>query len=184
MYVIIDTETTGLDPVKHAMISVGFVFKPDLNKDYIAAQKEFKMNPGTYSIDKRALTVNGYTEEEIKSWPDRAKTIESIKKMIENWGLAYDKMTPVGHNYLFDRGFLLQILPTHFYEVYFSYHYMDTMNVANFFNLVKPGFSKGVSLGALREKYNVPHDGAHSALADALATAEVMKGLINEVELR
>lgn len=184
MYIVIDTETTGLDPVANALIAVGFVLKPDLNKDYVAAKMEFKMNPGTYTVDPSALKANGYTEEEIRSWPDRAKTIETIKTAIEAWGLACDKMMPVGHNYLFDRGFLLQILPGHFYKCYFDYHYHDTMNIANFLNLVRPGFSQGVSLSSLRTKYGISHEGAHTALKDAEDTALVMKELINEVELR
>ena len=184
MFIIIDTETTGFDPFSNALISVGMVLKPDLRDDYIATKMEFKMNAGTYAIEPSALKHNKLTVEEIALWPDRKKTTETMVKAIESWGLACNKMIPVGHNYLFDRQFLLQVFSKDFYEGYFDYHYQDTMNVANFLNLIKPGFSRGVSLQALRDKYKITHEGAHTALADALATAEVMKGLLNDVEIR
>lgn len=181
MYVSIDTETTGLDPVRHALISVAFVFKPDLRKDYIAAQMEFKMNPGTFEIDPKALAVNGYTEEEIRTWPDRKKTAETIDDMLLEWGKAYGKLKPVGQNYQFDRGFLLQIMPFYRYNSVFDYHYLDTMVVGDFLNLTGMITTAGTSLNSFRDFYGFPREGAHTALKDAFDTIEILGRMLDEI---
>jgi DNA polymerase-3 subunit epsilon len=182
MFCIFDTETGGLDPKKHALLTVAFVMKPDLDKEYIACKQEFRMNPGEYEVTDGALAVNGYTREEIAGWPDRVKTTESIRRFLEDWG-RMGKFEPVGHNLAFDKGFLLQVLPEHFYNTYFNHRFLDSMIVTNFLNLARPGFSEGSSLKHLRAKYGIELAGSHEATKDAVDTAEVMRRLIQEVKV-
>lgn len=182
MYCIFDTETGGLDPEKHALLTVAFVMKPDLDKDYVACVQEFRMNPGEYEVTDGALKVNGYTREEIATWPDREETAESIKRFLEDWG-RMGAFIPAGHNLIFDKGFLLQVIPEHFYNTYFNHRFQDSMIVTNFLNLARPGFSSGSSLQALREKFGIEEEGAHEATKDALDTAEVMRRLIQELKV-
>lgn len=67
--IILDIETTGLDPLKHSMVSLGAV-------DYDTGEEfygECRVTPGRV-IDSFALGVNGFTEaqclDETKELPD------------------------------------------------------------------------------------------------------------------
>jgi DNA polymerase III epsilon subunit-like protein len=178
MYAIIDTETTGLDPEKHAVISVRAVIKSDLREDYALARAEFKINPKGFAIDPKALEVNGYTEEEINSWPDRVEVIPRIWDFFSKFA----KATPVGHNYPFDQSFLTrQVFGRDIYDKFFNYRMIDTASLALALNIARPGFSAGTSLNALREKFKVSNVGAHTALVDAESTAVIIKELLYEI---
>ena len=64
-YLIIDTETTGLDASKHEMLAFGAVVVVD---GRIVETLELKIKPARIeNADKKALEVNGYTE---RAWRD------------------------------------------------------------------------------------------------------------------
>lgn len=98
--IIIDVETTGTDPQKHSILSIGAVNSNDTSKQFY---EECRMWEGAH-IDENALTVNGFSSEdaELESKQSEAELIHDFL----TWVDLQDEITPAGLNPLFDLGFL------------------------------------------------------------------------------
>lgn len=73
-----DIETTGLDPDRHGIISMGLY-------EYTSLQY-WTMNPGDVEYDPKALEVNGWTEEQARQNPNYSD--EAIALNVYNQFLA------------------------------------------------------------------------------------------------
>lgn len=105
--IIVDVETTGVHPEKHAILSIGAV-------DFSHPEKQFYeecyiwegaqvMQEGEEGLNG-ALLINGFTEENI-----RDKNKNSQKEIIEKfyaWVQTCEEQTFAGQNISFDLGFL------------------------------------------------------------------------------
>ena len=104
--IVLDIETTGLDPEKHAILSIGALdFSNPENQFYeecyIWEGAECMQATETY---KAALEVNGFTEEQIQ---DKSKN--SSKQIIEkfsHWIQSCEEHTFAGQNPYFDLLFI------------------------------------------------------------------------------
>lgn len=98
--IVVDVETTGLDPQKHSIVSIGAV-------DFYAPSYQFYTEciiyPGA-EISERALEINGFTEEQLYD-PTKPNLEQAINEFIEWTEKAVDK-TFAGENPAFDRDFL------------------------------------------------------------------------------
>lgn len=98
--IVVDVETTGIDPKRHSIVSIGAVdFSNPENQFY----QECRIWDGA-EIDEEALKINGFSEEDIKSHDKitEKELINNFLQWIENIG---DK-TIAGENPSFDRDFL------------------------------------------------------------------------------
>lgn len=103
MFVILDTETTGLYPYKgHEMISfAGIKTDKDLNEIDRLVVKIHPKRPDR--IDPEARRINGYHQNR---WRDAI----SQKDAIEQIASFMSGCVPVAHNWAFDRAFLFSTL--------------------------------------------------------------------------
>ena len=98
--IVVDVETTGLNPQKHSIISIGAIdfLKPE-NQFY----EECKIWKGA-EIMQEALKINGFSEQEVKNF--NKNSLETIIKRFLSWVGDIEDKTFAGENPSFDRDFL------------------------------------------------------------------------------
>src|SRR3989344_1162718 len=98
--IIVDVETTGLDPIKNSIVSIGAIaFSKPENQFY----QECRIFEGA-EISVVALKINGFSLEQIKDI-NKKQLKDTIKEFIDWLNKSNDK-TIAGHNPFFDRDFL------------------------------------------------------------------------------
>lgn len=101
-YIYLDTETGGLFPAVHALLSIGAVAP---NGDSFHRFITVESQPGK-SVDPEAVKVNGYTPEE---WARRgALPLAVVIEDLREWLAGYPGLPIVAHHEGFDRGFLME----------------------------------------------------------------------------
>lgn len=183
----IDCETTGTDPMKHDIIEISIV-PLDSNLKPIQTIMPFCMllQPGRpQNIKQSATRIHGHTRAELeRDGIEPMKAADLFDEWFERLKLPFGKrIVPLAHNWPFDRSFIKQWLGEEHFNQYFSALYRDTMVAAQYFNdraafhAEKVPFNK-VNLSYLASELEIPHERAHSALADCLVTAQVYKKLM------
>ncbi len=98
--IVVDVETTGIEPSKHSIVSIGAVdfFAPD-NQFY----EECSIWDGAETT-KEALRITGFTEEQVR---DKSKMpLRHAIQKFSVWLSTRKYKTIAGHNIAFDRSFL------------------------------------------------------------------------------
>jgi DNA polymerase III epsilon subunit-like protein len=97
---VVDVETTGLNPQRNAMVSIGAI---DFRRPERRFFGECRVWEGA-QIDAQALVVNGYTHEQLM---DPAKqSLEELMKAFVAWVRESDDQMLAGQAPTFDHGFL------------------------------------------------------------------------------
>lgn len=182
MPVVVDIETTGLEPQKNALLEVAAVTtKIDENGKLVPnTSLSFHLNPFEGAvIDKKALEFNGIDPEHPFRFPiDEDKAIKDLFKQI-NIELKEHRCSRailVAHNAWFDLHFLqaaqarckIKNSPFH------SFSSFDTATLAAL------AYKQTVLAKACKAaKIDFQPDEAHSALYDAQKTAELFCTIVN-----
>jgi DNA polymerase-3 subunit epsilon len=121
--------------------------------------------------EPQALRINGYNEAD---WLFAVSLEDAIKELSKKT----DGAIFIAHNVTFDYGFIENAFKKTNVENKMHYHKIDTISLA--FGILHSSDDLGkLSLKALCEKYGIENKRAHSAFADAYATYEVFKKLMN-----
>lgn len=190
---VIDTETTGLDPLWHEIIQICILpldANLEIRKDVIPFYVDL-IPDHPERIDKEAMKVNRLKIAEIgKKGFNRDAAVDMLEGWIKKLGLpctkygTSKKIIPLGHNFAFDMGFMKKWLSIDVYNDFFDYHYIDTMIAANYLNdkaamhAERVPFSK-ISLTYMCSTLKIKNEKAHDALHDCIATAEVYRKILN-----
>jgi len=163
--IIIDTETTGLEPAQgHRIVEIGCVELIDRKKTdnnfhcYINPERE---------MDAEATAVHGLTGEFLRDKPVFANILDDFLKFI-------DQAELIAHNATFDIGFLNHEIRLVNKDAKFIDAY--AINVINTLPLARKMFpGQRNSLDALCKRYKIDLSGRklHGALLDAQLLAEV-----------
>ena len=167
-YIILDTETTGLEVKQgHRVIEIGAVVLKDRKK----TEDHFHiyLNPSRL-IDEEASKVHGITNTDLEDKPSFDEIAEEFIQFIEG-------STLVIHNAPFDLGFLnneLQLASTNYPKIEDICEVEDSMVIAR---EKYPG--QKASLDALASRFEIRgHDRTfHGALVDANILADVYMSL-------
>lgn len=183
----IDVETTGLRAGYHDIFQICILpldsnFKP--SKTVLPFYTEMlprrpeNTDPKAISLNKTEyaqLLINGLDSDRVADllieWFDKLPL--PIKKNI----------IPLAHNWVFDRGFILDWLGHETFEHIFAPMYRDTMVAASYdndradFHVTQIPFPK-VNLKYLCSQLKVENQRHHDALADCVATAEVYRRMV------
>jgi DNA polymerase-3 subunit epsilon len=174
-FLIIDSETGGLNPAKNSILSLaGVIWKNNTPVDVcdiLICESNINVEPEAMKINK--LDVNRIKAEGVS--PIRAA--QTFNAFLErNFGVVdkYNKIGLVGQNIGFDIGFLKRLyrqarIP-HFYEQRFSHRTLDTAGIMRFLYLAGKIPFKDASLDSAIRHFNIKVNGRHSALGDAIAT--------------
>ncbi len=192
--IVMDTETTGLDPTKHDIIQLACVA---LNHDFTPD----KTTQPFYMLIKPAHYPYGGTEAQLEAYTADIKEAMDINKLsmkkimtigydwnkaaelFEEWWkrLGSQKVEPLCQNYPFDSAMMKAWLGRHTYDFFFSRYYRDTYAATRYirdracFYGERDPFKEGHSLVKVAKALGVPVMEAHDALDDCIMTAHVYK---------
>lgn len=105
--IVVDIETTGLDPLKHCIISIAAI---DFENTQNIFYKECKIDEDT-QVDPKASEITGYKIGH--SSENNKQTVKQILQEFMQWLKPKDKWILAGQNPSFDRDFLNHFLKKH-----------------------------------------------------------------------
>jgi DNA polymerase-3 subunit epsilon len=169
----IDVETTGLNSDTAEIIELGVVIaKFKDNELVVIDQLDVKIRPEHLeTAEPAALRINGYNEVD---WLFAVTLADAMKSFADKTSGAVF----VAHNLTFDYAFIDRAFKNTGIENKMHYHKLDTIALA-FGVLHNQDDMNKFSLKALTEYYGIENKKAHSAFADAYATYELFKKLLN-----
>lgn len=182
MFLFIDTETGGLIPAKHSLLSVAFVIW-DINVGIIDST-EFFIKSKRYVVTEKAKEINGFNRDAHNM---KAKDQKStINEMIEFLYKHFDKNVAIpiiGHNVQFDVSFLKVFFEKNgrSFNQYFSHRIIDTYSVFKTLE-ISHKIDGSIDSSADAFKYfQIKVENRHSALGDCEATVKLYECLLKKL---
>ena len=180
--VILDTETTGLDPTHDRLLSIAAVAVRD-QQIFVGDRFEaFFSNGGLYqSRERESVSVHGILQKHSSHLPDNQKIL------IELLAFLNDSII-VGHHIAFDFAMLNNAFLTHLGGA-LQNKILDTAYLAKrlaspFETYHAPQEASQYSLDELCKVYRIPVEGRHTASGDAMLTALLLVKLLGRLEGR
>lgn len=179
----IDTETGGIDPNSTSLLSIGLVA---WSNGEILDTKEIFIKHEVFKITPEAINLNSINLVNfIKTSVSPEIAFNEISNFINsNFVDSIGNIVIGGHNTNFDINFLKKFLSTQNieFEDYFSHRFVDTASILKFLYYAEL-LSKDVSSSDQAFQYfNINIDNRHSALGDAIGTAQLFSKLIQLVK--
>lgn len=174
----IDTETGGLDPGKHSILSLGLVL---WREGEIGASTEIFINDGHLIATKEALEINRIDlDQHRKTALSPEEAIQQMIRFIKRNFDTSEKITIAGHNISFDISFVRYLLESKSYRFadYFSHRSIDTSSILYYLYFTGLLESRIVSSSEAFKHFGIEVSGRHTALGDAIATAALFTKLI------
>ena len=174
--IVLDTETGGLDPLVHSILSAGLVSADGVHKmEIFIKEPEITSNP-------RSMAVNGLDLDEIRAKGlEPAAACKALDDFVEKVS-GGDRVMTVGHNIAFDIAFLRRLYRLADRELpqYFSHRTVDTHTLM--WALVAqgklPSNIRGSDSAFSYFDVAPPPETRHTALADAEATRLLLGKLL------
>ena len=176
-FVALDFETTGLDPKKDEIISIGLV-PFTLQRIRCRESAQWTVNPHR-PLNEESVIIHGITDSEVENAPDLLKILERVLNALAG------KIVVV-HYQKIEREFMNQALISRLEEgIHFPV--VDTMAIemaiqqrdhGGLINRLKGNRPGSVRLARSRQRYGLPDYPPHHAMTDALATAELLQAQI------
>jgi len=174
----IDTETGGLNPEKHSLLSLAMVVWEDME---IIDSQEILINDGQLSVTEEALSINKIDiGKHKKSAISSSQAIEQIFLFISKHFPHQRKITLAGHNVHFDIKFLRFFLSQNneSFNKLFSHRIIDTSSILYYLYLAGHLKKKAISSDEAFNLFEIKVDGRHTAIGDAIATAKLFSKLL------
>ena len=174
----IDTETGGLDPDRHSLLSLAMVVWED--REIIDSQ-EILINDGILSVTEEALSVNriDIDQHKLTAIPP-SLAIEEILQFTGKHFHGEEKITLAGHNVHFDISFLRSFFSgnNRDFSLYFSHRIIDTSSILHYLFLAGHIKQKAISSDDAFDLLGIEVSGRHTAIGDAIATALLFTRLL------
>ncbi|OHA88112.1 MAG: hypothetical protein A2741_01340 [Candidatus Zambryskibacteria bacterium RIFCSPHIGHO2_01_FULL_43_27] len=187
--IVIDIETTGTNPFKHSILSLGAV---DFRAPEVQFYEECRIWDGA-KVEEEALAANGTKVEDLT---DKSKqTEESLVKNFLTWLEERDDMRIAGQSVFFDRSFIESASARAGIPSKLSYRVIDLHSIT-FAHMIR----RGIEPPVLNRKTNLnsdkimeyvgipaeprPHIGLNGALWEAEAFSRLLydKPLLTQFE--
>lgn len=183
----IDTETTGLEPGKHAVIQIAGIIEID---GEVKEEFNFFASPHPGQLyEARALEVNKRTIEEIKGFPPPLETYDALKKIFSKYVSPYTKdvrqrFVIAGHNVAFDYAMMeafWQKCGDRYWYSWVDFRGLDTVTATALFQAAGRISLPNFKLETVANSLNIPLK-AHNAMDDIRATREIYHRYINMIK--
>lgn len=160
--VILDVETTGLNPEQDYVIELSAIkYSPELKKEESYLQRFSIPIP----IPPEAIEVHGITDADLQGCPTFAEQVTAIMDFIDGCDVG-------GYNVLFDIKFLAAEFNRNGYEFEPDFKIIDVLRI---FTKYEPRTLSAV----YKRMFGIELENAHSAEEDVNATTEILTELIN-----
>lgn len=187
-YLFVDTETSGISPQKHSLLTAYFGVYNDKLEFIDELDLYLKPDDGNVICDPKAMEITGIKIDEHLVVADTYS--EGKKKLLSL--LAKHKIPGkrkhyrlCGHNIDFDKHFLFaQFIDQDEWEKLVHYNTIDTLRVCTFLQDVGIIPNDLGQLSALVEFFNIPMGNAHNAKEDIKMTVEVYRAMKKMMENR
>ncbi|MGE0097278.1 MAG: exonuclease domain-containing protein [Hydrogenophaga sp.] len=163
VYTVFDTETTGLDPAKDEIIQIGAA--RIVNGKLLHQECFEQLVDPRCAISPASIPIHGITRDMVAGQPTIAEVLPAFHAFAQDTVL-------VAHNAAFDMRFLQ--LKEKATGVVFSQPVLDTLLLSA---VIHPN-QESHRLEAIAERFNVPVIGRHTAMGDAMVTAEIFLKLV------
>jgi len=167
-FAILDTETTGLDPERSAILEICIVVVEGGQRVDRFYSRIKPTERDLALAQPRALEVNGYAARPF-DWED-APHFESVAEKI---AATLDGCTPVGHNVAFDLAMLRANYRRHGFPGRVPYPAVDTLTLVA--EHLFPLGLRSASLGNVRAFLGWSSIGAHTAVQDVEDTLALFR---------
>jgi DNA polymerase-3 subunit epsilon len=174
-FVSLDLETTGLDPRRDEILSIGLVALRNHRID-LGTARHYLVMP-TQAVPERSAVIHQISD-------DRAAQGQSLAEVLPEILARLSGRVLLGHHVRVEQEFL-DAACRRLYGAPFLIPLVDTellirrwMERRN-----QPVAGRGLRLHALRERYGLPRYKAHDALVDAVGTAELFCAFVASREL-
>lgn len=177
MLIFIDTETGGIDPHKHSLISIGCAAWN--HSCGIVDTLELFIKSTKYSITEEAKRINKFDEKAHEQKAMSPK--DAITRLYSFCNQYSDKLTCLaGHNTQFDVAFIKKFLRDNHrsYNERFSHRIVDTYSIIRYLCDAQLLDIEISSSASAFKHFNITVEGRHTALGDAIATAELYEKLL------
>ena len=174
----IDTETGGMNPDKHSLLSLAMVIWEDME---ILDSQELLINDGILAVTREALSVNKIDMEKHKQLAvTPSQAIGKILIFIRKYFPQQVKIKLAGHNVHFDANFLRSFFSRNNmdFSKYFSHRIIDTSTIMHYLYLAGHIKHKAISSDAAFDLFDIKVEGRHTAIGDAIATAKLFTKLL------
>ena len=177
----IDTETGGLDPRQHSLLSIGLVI---WSPQGILATEEILLKEKVFRIDHHALKVN---QIDLAQHAARALDhADALKKMVAfvQSHFAGKGIVLAGHNVSFDIGFVKQWFEEQGvdFSSLFSHRSIDTHSILSALYLSGLVDERATDSSKAFDYFGIKVEQRHTALSDALATATLFGKLLEKMK--
>nr|WP_256834184.1 3'-5' exonuclease [Pseudomonas oleovorans] len=175
--VALDVETTGLDPRKHAIVSLGLV-PLSLQRIRCAEARYWVVKP-TSELSAESVTFHHITHSDIRHAPRLANVLEELLEALAG-------KVVVVHYRNIERSFLDQAVRQHLGEG-LIFPTIDTMELearlhpkrtVSWWDRLRGREPISIRLADSRLRYGLPLYSAHHALTDALACGELLQAQV------
>jgi DNA polymerase III epsilon subunit-like protein len=172
---LIDFESTGLDPVHHEPTQLGAIL---LDKETLAEKDSYLtfITADLSIASKEALEVSGITAKDLEGAPSPEKV---IKEFLEKFGT---NVFLSSWNSILDRGLLDKMLRKVNKTIFeYDYHYLDVWPICYMY-LARTGQGEKLRGNATFDALGLPPRNAHDALEDCRYAAEALRAVYNGKE--
>jgi len=174
----VDTETGGTDPDVHSLLSIGLVVWQDFHVvdslELLVKDTELRASPEALAINKINL------KEHFETALDLDIAMERLLSFLRKNFMNGEKVTVAGHNISFDIQFLKKFFKRNRleYSRFFSHRSIDTSAILYYLFLRGTMIKKSISSDSAFDEFGIKVNARHSALDDALATAQLFNKLL------
>jgi DNA polymerase III epsilon subunit-like protein len=175
----IDTETGGIDPASHSLLSLALVVWKELE---VRASIEILVNDEVLNVTEKALAINGINlSEHKKKAVSPALALQQFDQFLGTHFSRDEKIILGGHNINFDVNFLNAFLTRNGYNFQqrFSHRFVDTSSILFYLYLTGKIKRKLTASQDAFDYFGITVSGRHTALGDALATAQLFSKLVS-----
>lgn len=174
----LDVETTGLDPARDGIVSIG-VMPMTMSRIQLSASQYWVVHPGV-ELTSESVTIHAITHAQIEVAPDLSVILGELLQALAGRVI-------VVHCNDIERGFLNAALKARIGEG-IEFPVIDTMELEARLHRKPPSLldrllarrtqATSIRLAASRARYRLPRYRAHHALTDALASAELLQAQV------
>ena len=184
---VVDTETGGVDPDRHSILSVAAVVWED---GALGAEIEILIAEPDLTVTARALEINridivAHSRRAVPPAEAMAQLQAFVDEQFDSERNKGERAVLVGHNIGFDVGFLKRLcrMAHDDFGALFSHRVLDTASILRFLSLAgRLPESAAASTNAFAAfNISVKDSERHTALGDARATALLLTALVRSI---